>query len=116
MNILKQNLKSHNFMKCYLFYGNEQYLKNYYEKKLKNAILTSNPEMNFDIFEGKDIDVDSIINSADTLPFLSDKRIVVIKESELFQNGKNNDTEKIKQYLNDMPQSTCILFIENEID
>ncbi len=103
-------------MKCYLFYGSEQYLKNYYEKKLINAILTSNPEMNFDIFEGKDVDTDSIINSADTLPFLSNKRIVVVKESELFQKGKTNDTEKIKQYLKDMPQSTCILFIENEVD
>jgi len=103
-------------MKCYLFYGSEQFLKNYYEKRLKNTILISNQEMNFDTFEGKDIDINNIIDSADTLPFMSDKRLVIVKNSELFQNNRKNDTERMKQYLNDMPQSTCILFIENEID
>ncbi len=116
MNTLKENLKSHNFMKCYLFYGSEQFLKNYYEKRLKNAILISNQEMNFDIFEGRDIDINNIIDSADTLPFMSDKRFVIVKDSELFFNNRKNDTERMKQYLKDMPQNTCILFIENEID
>jgi len=103
-------------MKCYLFYGSEQFLKNYYEKRLKNAILVSNQEMNFDIFEGKDIDINNIIDSADTSPFMSDKRFVIVKNSGLFQNNRKNDTERMKQYLNNIPQSTCILFIENEID
>lgn len=116
MKVLKENIKSHNFMKCYLFYGNEEYLKNYYEKKLKNSILNSNQAMNFDIFESKDINIDSIISSADTLPFMADKRLVLVKNSELFQNIKKDEAEKMRQYLNDIPESTCIVFIENEVD
>lgn len=116
MKVLKENIKSHNFMKCYLFYGNEEYLKNYYEKKFKNSILNLNEAMNFDIFESKDISVDSIISSANTLPFMADKRLVLVKNSELFQNARKDETEKMKQYLNDIPESTCIVFIENEVD
>lgn len=117
MKVLKENIKNKNFAKCYLLFGEENYLKKYYEHKLKNAIVSDNMDMmNTNVFEGKSISIDTIINASNTLPFMCEKRLVLIKFSELFQNGRKEDSDKMKGYLADIPNSTCIIFIEENVD
>lgn len=117
MKVLKEQIKTKNFEKVYLFCGTENYLKTYYEKQLKKAILTDSIElMNLDIFEGKFVEIEDIINALNTLPFMCEKRLVIIKNSNLFETGRKDDTEKIKNYLSNIPEYTCILFIEDEVD
>lgn len=117
MKELKKQIKARNFKKCYLFFGDESYLKNYYEGDLKKNIIMEGLEMmNLDIFEDKSINIDDIINSASTLPFMSEKRLIIIKNSELFKSGRKADSEKMVSYIEKIPESTCLLFIEAEID
>lgn len=117
MKILKEDLKSKNFKRIYLLFGNENYLKRYYENEFKKNVVADGTEMiNTNIFEGKSISPDSIIDASNTFPFMSDKRLVIVKHSELFQTGRKDDSNKIKDYISNMPESTCIVFIENEID
>ena len=72
--------------------------------------------MNMDIFEGNKQAISTILDSTETLPFLSDKRFVIVKESGLFQAGRKNDSEKMADYLQKIPDTTCILFLETEVD
>ena len=117
MKELKKQLKQKNIASCYLFYGTEQYLKKYYTNFLKNTVLdTSDQTMNLDIFEGKKYSVSIILDSTETLPFLSQKRVVIIKESGLFQAGRKEDSEKMAEYIQNIPDTSCIIFVENEID
>lgn len=117
MRELEKQLKQNNICSCYLFYGTEQYLKMKYINLLKKTLLEVSTEaMNFDIFEGNKQDIASILDSAETLPFLSDKRFLIVKESGLFQTGRKNDTEKIANYIKTIPDTTCILFVENDVD
>lgn len=117
MKELKKQIKARDFKKCYLFFGDESYLKTYYEGELKKNIINEGLEMmNLDIFEDKPINIDDIINSASTLPFMSEKRLIIIKNSELFKSGKKADSEKMVSYIEKIPESTCLLFIEAEID
>lgn len=117
MKELKAHIKNNEYKSCYLFYGEENYLKKYYETLLKKAMILEGSEMmNMDTFEGKSIAVDTITDSADTLPFMSDKRLVIIKKSELFETGRKDESEKMNGYIANIPESTCMLFIEDTID
>ena len=117
MKELKEHIKSKMFSKCYLLYGDESFLKKTYEKRIKNAIIPEEAEaMNYNYLEGKGVEVSKVIDYAETLPFLNDKRLVFIKDSGLFQSGKNNDSEKLSEFIESIPESTCIVFSEDSVD
>lgn len=117
MKELKKQLQQKITLPCYLFYGTETYLKARYTELLKKVLLEPSAEtMNMDIFEGNKQAISTILDSTETLPFLSDKRFVIVKESGLFQAGRKNDSEKMADYLKKIPDTTCILFLETEVD
>ena len=111
MRRLKEDIKNKSFHNLYLLYGEEDYLKKLYRNSLKEAVLDGSDEMNYSYFEGKETDIASVREIADTLPFFSDYRIVVIEDSGLFKAA--ND---LADYLPNMPSSTIVLFVENDID
>jgi len=117
MKELKEDIKSKNFKRIYLFFGDENYLKNYYEGRFKNVILDKSFEMmNLDIFEGKSQSVQNIIDSAYTAPFMSERRLIIVKDSYLFITGKKDESDKLADFLKDVPISTTIIFIEDTVD
>lgn len=111
MNTIKQHIKNNEFKNCYLMYGTEAYLKRLYKNKLKSAILADSDDMNYTYAEGKDINVDEIIHIAETMPFFSDRRLIIIENSGWFKSAN-----PFADFLKEMPDSTYLVFIENEID
>ena len=113
MKELKKQWKEHQFHKCYLFYGTETYLMKNYEEALVQALLPPGTEsMNSDILEGKKATAATIMDAAETLPFLNDKRLVLIRNSEFFhRNGRKEEGERLVECLNDSPESTGILIV-----
>lgn len=117
MKILKEHLKSGKYKKVYLFFGEESYILKVYEKKMIEKVIPKGMEMmNLDILEGKSVTSSQIIDVANTAPFMSDKRLVIVKDSGFLKNGKKDESEKISNYLNKIPESTIIIFIETEVD
>lgn len=111
MNIIKEHIKSGSFKQFYLIYGNEPYLVKLYRDKLRDAILGDADKMNFSRFEGKDIDLKEVNAIAQTLPFFSDRRLILIEDSELFKNQSD-----LPEILSGAPESTCFIFVEEEVD
>ena len=73
--------------------------------------------MNHDIFEEKRATAAAIMDAAETFPFLNEKRLVTVKNSEFFQKGgRKEEGEKLKEFLADIPESTCLLFIEEKVE
>lgn len=118
MKTLKKNWKNHEFSRCYLFYGAETYLIREYEAALTKAILPEGAEMmNHDIFEEKRATAAAIMDAAETLPFLNEKRLVTVRNSEFFQKaGRKEEGEKLKAFLADLPETACLLFIEEKAE
>lgn len=118
MKTLKKNWKNHEFSRCYLFYGAETYLIREYEAALTKAILPEGAEMmNHDIFEEKRAMAAAIMDAAETLPFLNEKRLVTVRNSEFFQKaGRKEEGEKLKAFLADLPETVCLLFIEEKAE
>lgn len=112
MRGLDEDIKNHNFKPAYLLFGNEEYLKTHYGRSLVNAMSDPDDTMNRTVFEGKDIDVAKLIDLAETMPFFKDRRLVVVKNSGFFKKA----TDELADYLKEPCDTTCFIFIEQEVD
>lgn len=111
MQTIKEHIKNNQYKPVYLLCGTEDYLKKLYQDKLKAGILAGSDDMNYSYFEGKETDPLKIMEAADTLPFFSEHRLICIKNSGFFKSS--ND---LADYLKTMPDSTHMVFVENEVD
>lgn len=117
MKTLENHIKNKTFSNIYVIFGEEEYLKNIYEKKLISNIVDENFKMmNFDIFEGKNVNISKIIDACDTMPFMSDYRVVILKNTGLIYDAKKDDTNKLENYLHILPKTTILIFIEEKVD
>ena len=111
MQILNQDLKNQTFRPVYLLYGEEMFLKRSYKNRLREAIA-GDDTMNFHYFEGKGMDVEEIISLADTMPFFGERRLILLEDSGFFKSA----SDCLAAYLPTMPETTCMVFVESEVD
>ena len=111
MQTLNQDIKERSFRPVYLLYGEETFLVNSYKNRLKEAVL-GDDTMNFSRYEGKGIDVIELIRQADTMPFFAEKRLILVEDSGFFKAS----SEALASYLPSMPDTTCIVFAESQVD
>jgi len=82
----------------YLFYGKENYLKEDILKKLRNRLIDpAYRELNYKVFYGEKLSINEVINDLETLPLMSEHKLVVIKEAEKINK---NDETKLVNYFN----------------
>lgn len=112
MKALTEDIKNKTFKRVYLLYGEEAYLKKQYKEKLKNSVLQPGDDMNLNIYEGKGIDVNEVISQADTMPFFAEKRLLLIEGSGMFKSA----SAQMAEYIPRIPEETCIVFVEDEVD
>ena len=112
MQILNQDIKDKTFKRVYLLFGDEPFLVNSYKKRLREAIA-GDDTMNYNYFEGKGPDVKEIISLADTMPFFAERRLVLVDGSGFF---KSSAPEELVNYIPEIPESTCMVFVESEVD
>jgi len=140
---LKEQLKTKNPARVYLFYGDEPFLIDYYIKALKDLILEGdNDGLNLTVFEGS-INIDDVIDACETFPVFARRKLVIVKNSGLFfsKSKKNADSpdesdtleddaaksvaeirmknkpqDALTEYIPDIPDTTCLVFIESQAD
>lgn len=102
--------------RCYLFYGEEEYIKNQYLNEIKAQTVGEEDLMNYSCFEEKECDVAKLIETGETIPFFATYKLVVIKESGFFKTGKKDDTQKLVKWLENIPDYMVMVFFEKEVD
>lgn len=112
MKRLNEDIKQGKFKNIYLLYGEEDYLKKQYRDRLKQAMLPDGDTVNYAHFEGKGLPVGEVIDLAETMPFFAERRLIVIEDSGLFKSS----AAELADYVKGMPETTVLLFVENEID
>lgn len=112
MKSLNEDIKTGQFKNIYLLYGEEAYLRKQYKNRLTKAMVPEGDTMNYAYYEGKGIPVPEAIELADTMPFFSERRLIVIEDSGLFKTA----APELADYLGSMSPSTCFLFVEQEVD
>lgn len=111
MQTLNQDIKDRTFRPVYLLFGEEQYLKQMYKKRLRQAVLGEDT-MNYSYFEGKGIDVQALTAMADTMPFFAEKRLILVEDSGFFKNA----SDAMVEYLPHIPETACLVFVEEQVD
>ena len=113
MKSLNEDLKTGQFKQIYLLYGQEAYLKKQYKERFIKAMVPEGDTMNYSYYEGKKTDIKEVIDLAETLPFFSERRLIVFEDTGFFKTGGND----LADYINDgLPRTTHFIFIENEVD
>lgn len=112
MKRIIQDIKSGQFSKVYLLYGEEAYLRKQYRDKLKSALIAAEDSMNFTAFAGKDININEVVDMAGTLPFFAERRVIIIENSGWMKSGNDRIVELVKE----LPDTTCMIFAEEEVD
>ena len=112
MKMLIEDIKNRQFKRIYLLTGEEVYLRNQYRKKLREAILDPEDTMNAASFEGKGINPKEIIDLAETMPFFADRRVILVDDSGFAKNA----CPELADYVPEIPESTCIILTESEVD
>ena len=111
MKILSQHIKSREFKSVYLICGDEDYLRKQYKDRMKEA-LVGDDAMNYSYYEGKGISVKELIDLGETLPFFGERRLIVVENSGFFSSSQ----DELAAYMKEMPETTCFLFVEKEVD
>ena len=110
-----RNIKSKNFENIYLLYGREYYLIDNAIKSLKESLNESMIDFNLDVIDGKEVMLDQLLSSIETLPFMDDKKITIVKDFELLKGKRKNfsegDEKYFIDYLNNISESTVLVFI-----
>lgn len=116
---LIKDIKSNNIKPVYLIYGSEAYLMDKGWEALKNAVVTSFPEINYTKLEGEKLDASELSAACETFPFGSEKRLVAVRDLEILKvKGKERETaspgKDVQPFIDvveNIGDTTCLLFI-----
>ena len=110
------DIKNMELKSVYVFYGQENYLRDFVIKEIKKKYIdTSFETLNYIYLDGKEITVDDIINACETLPFMADRKFVIVEDGPYFTSGKSgNDDEKLSEYVQNLSQYTTLIFVVND--
>lgn len=112
MQRIAEDIKTGQLKQIYLLYGEERYLVRQYRDRLIKALLGDGNEMNLNRYEGKGVVVPEIIGMAETMPFFSDRRVIVMENTDLFKSGG----DKLSEYLKKPAESSSFVLVEQEVD
>jgi DNA polymerase-3 subunit delta len=105
------SLKQHKISPLYLFYGEEEFLIQEALDLIIDAVVEPGArDFNFNVLYCRDTSASAIVSIAQTLPFMSERRLVIAKEVDAL---KAADLEELIPYLNDPAPSTCLVLVSN---
>jgi DNA polymerase-3 subunit delta len=109
---LLSSLKQGNILPLYLFYGEEEFLiQEAVELIVHRVVDPGARDFNFNTLYGRDASGPELVNLCQTLPFMSEKRLVIVKDIDAFKAG---DLEEIARYLKDPSPSTCLVLLSSQ--
>lgn len=103
---------------AYLFYGPEKYLiEQYIDKMIKKYVPDTYKDFNLTIYDGEKVTLDELIDACETVPFFSEHKIVIVKNTTYFRSKKSNisdaEEKRLMEYLESPSESSRLFFISN---
>ena len=114
-------IKTNAMSGAYILYGVEAYIKDIAVKTIiEQYVKKAMQDMNVVSLSGDDCDYKSIENAQMTLPFMTEKRIVIVNDysvlncsaTQLKQSGNVGKAEELKKLISQCPEETILLFVQ----
>lgn len=94
----------------YLIHGEERFIMLHYRNEIKKKYVDENDEMNFTAFYDN-VDIRILRNAITTLPFFKEYRVVICENTGLLKKASD-----LVSVFEQCPESTVLVFVEDEID
>ncbi|MBQ4645662.1 MAG: DNA polymerase III subunit delta [Clostridia bacterium] len=113
---LKRQIKEKNMSNCYLFYGSEEYLKQFYAEKICKTFVTPGSEtFSLRKYDGKENTLDDVLEGASSMPFMSEYCVVIARDFPL-DTLNNDDKNKLTVFLENTPDTSITIFWMDSIE
>jgi DNA polymerase-3 subunit delta len=114
-----KDLKSGEFKPVYVFYGHERYVLDIMLKKTVEKIIDPSYEsLNYQIFDGEKSPLSDIIDSFEVLPFMGEKRLVVVKNATILESKKSghsdDEMKRLVEYVKNPAISSVVILVAGE--
>jgi len=98
----------------YLFTGIEKYLIDKTIDMLREKYIDKSFEtLNYVVLDGKDIDFDNILDACETLPFMAEKKLVIIKDiNEVMENKGTDFDKRLGEYISKLDHYLTLIIID----
>lgn len=114
---LKQQLKTGELGNLYLFFGEELYVKELYLSRMEALIPDDGfADFNRIFLDSGDISPDTADDALNAFPMMSDKKLIVIKDSGIFKSANQEIKDFWQKRLADIPDHVLLIFDEREVD
>ncbi len=111
---LKAKIKSGEYSKLYLLYGEEKMLVSTYSKKLKEKMMGKNPSgFNFHIFN-ENSTIEEIIPTLEIIPFTDPYNYVLINDLAV-EKLSDSDLKLLYNAFSDLPEATIVVIAMNTL-
>ena len=112
---MKQDLKSKTPGPLYIFYGEEDYLRDYYLGQLKKLCVPAGLEsFNVHRLSGRSLDLQALSDAVDALPMMSPRTFVQVDDYDLFKAPEKQRTA-MTELLSDLPDYCTLVFLYDTI-
>lgn len=112
---LKDALKQGEPACLYIFYGQEDYLRDYYVEQLKKQLLTGGMEsFNLHVFQEKELDLQTLTEAVEAVPMMSERSLVLVYDWDLFRNEERR--EGLLALFQDLPEYVCLVFVYDTME
>jgi DNA polymerase III subunit delta len=109
---LISSLKKGTILPLYLFYGEEEFLiQEAVDLIIGKVVDPGARDFNYNAVYCRDTPASEIVNLCQTLPFMSEKRLVIARDLDAFKAG---DVDELAGYLGDPSPSTCLVLVSNQ--
>jgi len=103
----------HDLKPVYLIYGSEELLLERAARRLRDRLAAvADLDFNMETFDGGAASADEIVNAANTMPFMSDRRLVIVKDVDKMDA---TSTERMTEYAKDPAPYTCLVLVATKV-
>jgi DNA polymerase III subunit delta len=97
----------------YVFYGSDEWARSEALHALKATLPPDLSDLNITTLDGRKLKLDALVGACEALPFLTERRLVVVNDLLKHQKaGKERD--EVRAYLERVPDTCDLVFVENE--
>lgn len=113
---LKKQIQENKMSNCYLFYGSEDYLKQFYTNKICQKFVTAGSEtFSLRKYDGKDNTLDEVLEGAQSMPFMSEYCVVIARDFSLDALNED-DKNKLTDFLQNLPDTSITIFRMDSVE
>lgn len=126
MGVVANSLSSKEYKNAYLLYGSEGFLRNYYKKALKVALVNEGDNLNYSYFEGTGINPSEVAGLLSTMPFMAEHRVIIVENSGWMAKSSGEEGEDkssgdgklslVIEGIKNIPEDVIIIFVEEKAD